>query len=316
MTPRLALALSFALAGCLYDVELARAPASPHSARWEPVSSGVSSDLLAITGSGASDLWAVGHDGLALHFDGTSWRSIQTPTRAPLTHAWSPRPNEVWILGTADNGDGLLLRGSAAGLTASPAPGRDRGVPRAIAGRGPDEVYVVIDSNDPMAPSLWRWDGSQWRPEMPPGGRSSGVAAVAASPLGSIWIATTMSEIAERTNGMWSPGARLPPGLRFDGALCVTGDNAAWLTLGAGSVARVRASMWGATLDTQRTRGLWCGASDSVWAVGDGGRTAQWDGARWSERSAGASDLRGVWSDGRGEAWAVGARGVIVHYVP
>jgi hypothetical protein len=52
-----------------------------------------------------------------------------------------------------------------------------------------------------------------------------------------------------------------------------------------------------------------------VWACGQGGYIAHWDGTKWSEIQSGTTqDLHGIWVTPRGQGYAVGKSGTILHY--
>ena len=91
----------------------------------------------AITGTSATDLWAVGSTGskprtgatvnnpLAEHYDGTSWSVVPTPalTLAGLNAVTAIAPNNVWAVGYAP-ATGVVLHydGTAWSQVAAPAP--------------------------------------------------------------------------------------------------------------------------------------------------------------------------------------------------
>ncbi|WP_147312292.1 hypothetical protein [Thermomonospora umbrina] len=59
--------------------------------------------LLAVSGTSAHDVWAVGAEGrsgLIVHFDGTSWRRVPCPsTRSPLSDVTAVAPDDAWCAG-------------------------------------------------------------------------------------------------------------------------------------------------------------------------------------------------------------------------
>jgi hypothetical protein len=61
---------------------------------------------LHIGGSGPDDVWAIGGDGLSLHYDGHKWTPVETGSKAILWSLWSGKNKETWLAG---NG-GTLLR--------------------------------------------------------------------------------------------------------------------------------------------------------------------------------------------------------------
>ncbi len=56
--------------------------------------------LHAAWGSGATNVWAVGANGTALHWDGTAWSRTLTGTNASLLAVWGSGPSDVWAVGT------------------------------------------------------------------------------------------------------------------------------------------------------------------------------------------------------------------------
>jgi hypothetical protein len=70
-----------------------------------PLPSG--SVLNEIWGSSATDVFAVGEDGVVLHYDGAAW-TLATPTRAGLLGVWGSSPGDVYAVGAA----GTILHGT------------------------------------------------------------------------------------------------------------------------------------------------------------------------------------------------------------
>src|SRR5207302_6280308 len=59
---------------------------------------------------------------------------------------------------------------------------------------------------------------------------------------------------------------------------------------------------------------IWGSATNDVWAVGQGGAVAHYDGATWTKKpSSTAQDLAAVWGAVANNVWAVGD-GVIIHW--
>lgn len=60
---------------------------------------------------------------------------------------------------------------------------------------------------------------------------------------------------------------------------------------------------------------LWGASSGELWAVGESGRIAQWNGTSWSSpASPSAGPLSAVWGSGASDVWAVGVAGTVLHY--
>lgn len=93
---------------------------------WTTMNSPTSRTLVRISGSGASDVWAVG-DSVLVHYDGTQWTDV------PLTFKTS------WLASRAPSSLQNLFQ---LGLWA----------------RGPKELYMGGDNGQ-----ISRWDGTEWR---------------------------------------------------------------------------------------------------------------------------------------------------------
>src|SRR5262249_27125971 len=54
-----------------------------------------------IWGSSASDVWAVGDNGLLMRFNGTSWKRFANPagTNVDMLAVWGSSANNVWAVG-------------------------------------------------------------------------------------------------------------------------------------------------------------------------------------------------------------------------
>jgi hypothetical protein len=63
--------------------------------------------LIALWGSGPSDVYAVGLGGVILHSDGSTWETRKSPTTNDLLGIWGPSASEAYILGD----EGTILHG-------------------------------------------------------------------------------------------------------------------------------------------------------------------------------------------------------------
>ena len=110
----------------------------------------IGDDLLAISGSSACDGWAVGKDGLALHWDGARWNVTQAPTRAALRSVWAHSPEDAWAVG--DGGLALHWDGNTWAQVATGVSDDLTGV----SGSASDDVWAVA------AAVALHWDGQRF----------------------------------------------------------------------------------------------------------------------------------------------------------
>jgi hypothetical protein len=117
--------------------------------RWTRDSSGTDEDLLAVHGTSASDVWAVGPSKTVLHYDGARW------TRQPLPadwydywlfDVWAAAPNDVYVVSND------LLRFD--GVAWSRIEIAESGPLYSLWGRASDEIFAVGEGG-----TIVRFDG-------------------------------------------------------------------------------------------------------------------------------------------------------------
>ncbi|HTO69771.1 MAG TPA: hypothetical protein VMR31_07910 [Myxococcota bacterium] len=78
--------------------------------------------LLSIDGTSGSDLWTVGYNGTVLHYDGSSWSSVESPTDYGLQRVLCPKKGVVYVCGY---GNSLFRRNAKGGWDALTEPDED-----------------------------------------------------------------------------------------------------------------------------------------------------------------------------------------------
>ena len=69
--------------------------------------------LFKIWGTADDNLWAVGSPGLIAHFDGNRWRKIDSPTEAPLIAVHGSAANDIFAVGGQGGGEILHFDGDS-----------------------------------------------------------------------------------------------------------------------------------------------------------------------------------------------------------
>ncbi len=117
------------------------------SPEWTEYDSQSFTQLNAVWGSGANDVWAVGDAGVVRRWTGATpkrWQVVSVPTDHDLTGVWGSGPNDIWVVGE----HGTILHFDGASWT-QPVAAFQPGVEphlRGIWGSGPNDVWVVGDS--------------------------------------------------------------------------------------------------------------------------------------------------------------------------
>jgi hypothetical protein len=109
--------------------------------------------LEGVWGTSPDDVFAVGEEGVILHYDGGGWKEMEGGTHEFLFNVWGSAPDDVFIVGH----DGTILHYD--GTTwVSVAAGTSNGL-KAVWGASPEEVFAVGYNG-----TVLRFDGTTWGP--------------------------------------------------------------------------------------------------------------------------------------------------------
>lgn len=114
-------------------------------------------------GFGSDDMHVVGNEGTLLHYDGTEWSVMTSPTDQDLWGVWGAAPNDLWAVGgTARSSTGtptLLHYDGAAWSTVTPPALTPSNVKAffKVWGSSASDVYVVGDVG-----VVIHYDGTSW----------------------------------------------------------------------------------------------------------------------------------------------------------
>ena len=264
--------------------------------RWDGSTwSTLGEDAAAVWGSSSDDVWAVGTNGHALHWDGSSVVAEPTGTDVKLQDVWGVSADDVWIVGK----DATILRWNGTQLVSVPAP--VSGNLFHVRGSSASDVWVG-ETASYGSDALWNWDGNSW------------VLTDFEGVLGELW--------AFSPTDVWVAG---DPMQHFDGAswsgtastvtqstltdVWVNGQDDVWAVGSSGSVLHWDGDSW--TQEPSVSGGDWNAlggtTSDDVWGVGADGAVVHWNGVQWSPVSSGTDfSLYDVWVAAPGDVWVVG----------
>jgi hypothetical protein len=69
--------------------------------KWDPMSSGVTSDLQSVWGSVSTDVFAVGNSGTIIHYDGNVWGPMSSGITNDLQSVWGSASTDVFAVGSS-----------------------------------------------------------------------------------------------------------------------------------------------------------------------------------------------------------------------
>lgn len=277
---------------------------------------GALGDYTAIWGSSLFDIWiAANHvestaanpvmpdTSVLLHWDGLEWTTVEPLDATQLSSIWGSSSTDVWVTGAPTH----ILHFDGERWSRSLLPS-DAGVYlTTIWGAASNDVWTG-------GAGLFHFDGSAWSPR--PSEQTDWFTSGWSTP-GDLWVMNgTHPERSRDAGASWSAA---PSAGRMNDWTAVWGANAGapFIAGMKGALGRWQTDGWivqtvsGASdpLSFRAISGL---SSSDVWAVGDSGAVAHWNGANWTqETSPTRESLHGVWGT-NGHVFAVGDHGVFV----
>ena len=267
-------------------------------------------NLSSIAGIFPDDIFAVGYDGITLHYDGKTWRQLASHNTEMRLHAVAPYAlGQPFAVG--ENGSIVRFTGTAVAHPSGKAP---LSAIRSIWGVG-EEFLVAVGTNG----TARQFVGVGWIPL----GNLDDRSIV----LHSVWAATAKDVFAvgndasgygifRYVEGIWKK-TDAPTGTR---PRAVWGaDNHNVFAVGAnGFVYRFNGSNWSPNaqgITQEHLFAVWGTSATNVYAVGTNGTILHFDSEVWTEiEELSDADLHGIWGTGPGNIYAVGANGTIVHF--
>jgi photosystem II stability/assembly factor-like uncharacterized protein len=151
----------------------------------------VDTALLAITGFGPHDIFAVGDSGYALRYDGLMWRQIETGVQQELYGLWGQDSQHLLAVG----GGGLILRWNGERWKSFSA-GTDQDL-YGITGSGLHKVYITG-----LAGTLIRFEENAWHRDF--SGVRSDLHDVTGSD-GVFYAVGSNGTLLRNSDGLWEP---------------------------------------------------------------------------------------------------------------
>jgi hypothetical protein len=129
---------------------------------WQPMSSPTQARLTALWGTAHDNVLAVGEQGTVLRYDGTAWSILPTPTQANLRAVWGSSPDNVFIVGEVmSEVSHVILRFDGTSVT---TVHEGETALLGIHGASADRVYAVgaKRTGDSISAGVFRFDGTSW----------------------------------------------------------------------------------------------------------------------------------------------------------
>jgi photosystem II stability/assembly factor-like uncharacterized protein len=278
---------------------------------WQPVTNPSDQSLGGLSMLTATDGWAVGDNGMTLHWDGNSWQIVTSPTTNRINAVHMVAANDVWAVGGLNGENSTILHwnGSVWQIVTSPSSLELNSVYMISANDG-----WIVGGSTPNSVIL-HWDGNTWSIVSSPAPSPailidiymlSSTDGWAVGNYGTIlhWDGSTWQLVTSPTtlyiisidmvsaNDGWAVGGLYPDGQIYHW------DGSSWQIFSAPASNELAAVSMVSSTDG--------------WAVSwYGGELLHWDGASWTKSSSPVS-VRTVDMLSSSDGWAVG--GGIMHY--
>lgn len=253
-------------------------------ARWREVFVEGDEALLALGGSGAGDVWAVGLRSQRVRWDGARWRNSFAQARgsgADFVSVHASARDNLWAISgtTAWRWDGV-------GWAQIRIPVALAGQATAVWTAGPTETFITCNRDGP----LLRWDGTEFRAL---GSAIRGAAAVWGTGRDNVWLVGAAGEVA-RWDGA-TLRAQATPAREDLLTVWGTSPTDVWAAGASGRVVHWDGIAWRAQTSgtAQALRRVGGTGRSDLWAVGGGtsggvALRSSTGGSSWEDASAGA----------------------------
>ena len=298
--------------------------------------------LHTVRGRSATDVWAVGDRGIALHWEGTCWARILPGDSQQLLAAWPAAGNTWWFGGDG----GTLLKWDGSSWTSQTLP--ERLTLHDIEGTSDSSAIAVGQTG-----ALYTFNGQQWSFQSWDAGTQPAPDLLSVWPVSNTetWAVGRGGALARGVDGGWSSGKAgtvdlmaIAPGADAGTAHAVgrgvlaTYANSAWTTSSFATATTPLNGVWtraGVTRvvgpasniyvlgtptpepsgTSQVLNSIW-GTDGALWAVGASGSIVRRVDGPWSESPGGvARNVNAFWGTDDGNLWAAGDNDLLMRRV-
>jgi len=284
-------------------------PVSGAEPEWGSFYSGTTGYVDGIWGSGPNDIFAVGQNGVILHYGGTGspWEGQDSNTTAWLTDVWGSGPDDVFAVGH----ERTILHYDGMGWSVQIEDSNVSDAIYSVWGSDPNHVFAVGHGGWVLH---YDRQTSTWVRQVPDP-TTKVLQSVCGSGPNDVWAVGFDGAILHYAGPAtsWEEQATVTTENLY--GVWVAGPNEAFAVGNAGTILHYDGSAWqqqDPNTDEQLTW-VWGTAVNNVFAVGRHGTIVHYDGYVWMEMEGGVTDLLlGIWGF-ENDVFAVGS-GDILHF--
>ena len=250
----------------------------------------------------ASDIWAVGNDGVIIHYNGSTWTSVASPTGEDLYGIDMISASDGWAIGRS----GVILRynGSSWSVHTDTSNEAWNTISMVSASKG----FAGGNSSNNMA----EYDGSAWTEFVGP--VSDDINDIYMFDGGTGWAVGDSGKILYYDGSSWSSDSD-QGGEDIMGVHMVSTSDG-WAVGESGKIWRYNGSSWSEHSDVgDDWEAVVLADASTGWSLGTTNEARRWDGSSWSSEGIPTNqtiyDVEAVTTI---DAWAVGRSGTILHF--
>ncbi len=273
---------------------------------WPSVREGTSI-LRAVWGSSEKDVFAVGWDGMILHYDGNRWQAMDSGTGEALRHVWGYDAGTVFAVG-GDTSGPVIVRydGTAWNLVYT----RPAGLLNGVWGISPDNIWAV-GKFDTTRGMILHWDGAEWKETGPP--NLSELYGIWGTSAEDIFVSGTKGQILHWDGQTWSEmTSDTTATLR---SVWGSGKNDVF-AVGLNTILHYNGTVWSSMKEGsgRNLYNIWGTGPDNVYTTGNKGLILHYDGRQWQEEASGTEHgLWGIRGCSENNVFVSGEKGVVLH---
>ncbi|MBI4252822.1 hypothetical protein HY623_01420 [Candidatus Uhrbacteria bacterium] len=251
---------------------------------------------------GGSDIWAVGDDGLIIHWDGTTWTTVTSPHGSRINGIFMLSASSGWAVGDG----GKIIRYDGTSWTQVSSPVTDH----------LNSIWMVSESDGwavGEAGKILRFDGTSWTQFTDTGGNTWHDIQMISAADG--WVVGNQGLIYRWNGSAWS--LHTDSGGTVWRSLYLLSATDGWVAGDQGLIYRWNGSEWLLSADTGGTnwRSVYHASSSDGWVTGTGGEIYHWNGVMWSAYSSPTTaDINEVRMLSSSLGWAVADGGRLFRY--
>lgn len=295
-----------------------------------------SAAIAAINGRSKNDIWATGSGGAVLHWSGSGWTALESSFNETFTSIFLT-PDEMW----ASAGTLVLRRGlaaetvrtarikevvdgtsnyrSIAGVAVAPSGDVFLGLAPGMASTSYYKAKYLGKVDPDSAKVTYQPDALNPLSNQPE--TELGVRAIHLVPGRALWLVGDRAAVARyavsSSSDAGAPslerGVMVPVASQVSLRAAWGHDEHLWAVGEKGTIAHFDGTAWefADTGTTSTLNAVFGTAPNDIWAVGEGGTALHYDGAQWSSVATGHDGtLRAVWGGASDDVWFGGDAGL------